>query len=455
MLLSASSGLFDSAADQVVDLGPFNPMIVAGDPNGSPTDSPANRVDSNTTTSPFAGVGSVQISANRGTYICTGTPFDIPSTLVVERTYVLTAAHCVDLNNDGKSDKKDGIKSVKFNLNLDIDAGTDKVDVSITAASWVTHPNFTGFNKPSVNDDLAVLTLGAELPPGVPIYDLATSDMAAGTTLYLVGYGRSGDGVNGYTTNASWTIKRRGENNADAFYTQDDAGALDPEAKEVFRFDFDGPTGNGTWGGSTLGNDKETTLGGGDSGGPSFVLESGSYRLAGVNTFTQGLTAPKFGSLGGGINVFPYTSWINTVTTGTSSSTSGGSGGHGGGPPPGDALGFDSWIPGPPVGDVPGLAAEAFVIGPPDLSSEVVLAAGQAENSPDVHSVGATDVSGWSLATAVDGDGESPYEAAVVWISLGTYFGAAESEASPNVAQDEPLNALDEVFDAGLLMLDR
>lgn len=304
------------------DADDFQAMIVAGE---SP-DSPALRVDANTATSPFAGVGSLQIATRRGNYICTGTPID---------TYrVLTAAHCVDINNDGVSNKKDGIKSITFNLNLDTDAGTDQVDIKRTAASWVTHPDYTGFNRPSINDDLAVITLGgAGVPASVPKYSLVTSDMVAGTThLYLVGYGRSGDGVNGYTTNASYTVKRRGENIADAFYGQDDAGRS--AANEVFRFDFDGPSGNGTFGGPTLGNDKETTLGGGDSGGPSFILLPGSdpllassYQLVGVNTFTQGSTAPKFGSLGGGINVFPYRSWI-LAPSGTSSASSGGSGGR-------------------------------------------------------------------------------------------------------------------------------
>jgi len=287
----------------------FHADIVAGDPNGSPADSPTDRIDVNSTSSPFAGVGSLQISANRGTYICTATPID--------STHVLTAGHCVDLNNDGKSDKRDGIRGITFNLNYG-----GNLTSQIPADHWNVNPNFTGFNRPSINDDLTVITLKNPLPAGVPIYALPTSDLAAGTTLYLVGYGRSGDGISGYTTDASWTVKRQGENNADAFYTQDDAGQ--PAANEVFRFDFDGPTGNGSFGGPTLGNDLETTLGGGDSGGPSFVLSGSSYTLVGVNTFTQGTNAPKFGSLGGGINVFPYLSWINSVLT--SSAIGGGAG---------------------------------------------------------------------------------------------------------------------------------
>ena len=303
----------------------FHAVIVAGDPNGSPPDSPANRVDPNLATSPFAGVGSLQINAKRGTYICTATAID--------DTHVLTAGHCIDLNNDGRSNTKDGIQSIQFHLNLDLD---NSIDLTVPALAWTPHPDFTGFNRPSINDDLAVITLGASLPAEVPRYALSATPMTANAThLYLVGYGRSGDGVSGYTTNASWTIKRHGENIVDAFYVQDDAGQ--PSANEVFQFDFDGPSGNGPLGGSTLGNARETTLGGGDSGGPSFILIDSahpelaeSYELVGVNTFTQGRTAPKFGSMGGGINVVPYRDWILGVSATSSLSSLGGTGGRGG-----------------------------------------------------------------------------------------------------------------------------
>jgi hypothetical protein len=286
----------------------FHPVIVAGDPNGSPADSPSNRVDPNTSGSPFAGVGSLQISTRRGTYICTGT--------LINSTTVLSAAHCVDINNDGRVDSKDGIKSITFIINRE-------AQTKITASSWRVHPDYTGFNKPSVNDDLSVITLSSAAPSGVPTYALYSDPLTAGTTLTMVGYGRSGDGVSGYYVSASFGVKRIGQNNADAFYGQDDSGK--PAANEVFRFDFDGPTGNGTFGGATLGNDSETTLGGGDSGGPSFVNVGGTYYLAGVNTFTQGFNAPLFGSLGGGIAVHSYIGWINGA------SPSGGDSGDGGG----------------------------------------------------------------------------------------------------------------------------
>jgi hypothetical protein len=230
-------------------------VLVAGDPTGSPADSPSNRVDANSASSPFAGVGSIDIRATRGSYICTGTP--------ISPTHILTAAYCLDINSDGRSDRRDGITGVRFYLNY----GGNLTHV-LTASSWQLHPNFTGFARPSVNDDLAVVTLSMPLPAGVPIHPIDTAGLAAGAArLTMVGYGRSGTGVGGYTVNARYSVKRHGENMVDAFYAQDDSGV--PAGNEVFRYDFDGPTGTGTWGGATLGNDRKTTLGGGDSGGPA------------------------------------------------------------------------------------------------------------------------------------------------------------------------------------------
>lgn len=299
MVLSGVTGT-DFSFDPVTEEGTFHAVIVAGE---SP-DSPTARVDSNTDKTIFDGVGSITISTSRGNYICTGTP--------ISSTHVVTAAHCVDMNSDGKSDRKDGIKSVTFNLNY----GTTYTS-RITASSWLIHPDFTGFNRPSVSDDIAILTLSQSIPSDVPQYGLFRGDLA-GKEITLVGYGQSGDGISGYTVGASYTVKRSGKNVVDAFYAQDDAGRS--AANEVFRFDFDRANGtNGPLGGPSLGNNIETTLGGGDSGGPSFVNDSGVWRLAGVNTFSQStatVSAPKFGSLGGGMSIPAYASWIDLIVGG-------------------------------------------------------------------------------------------------------------------------------------------
>ncbi|MFM2096378.1 MAG: hypothetical protein RIS70_3502 [Planctomycetota bacterium] len=303
MVLSGVTGT-DFSFDPVTEEGTFHALIVAGDPNGNPSDSPAARVDSNTDNTPFDGVGSITIAANRGNYICTGTPIDA--------THVVTAGHCVDLNSDGKSDRKDGINSITFNVNFG-----GNYSSRILASSWVTHPDFTGFNRPSINDDIAVLTLSQPIPDVVPKYQLFTGELF-GQTITMVGYGQSGDGISGYTVGASYTVKRSGQNVVDAFYAQDDGGRS--AANEVFRFDFDRANGtNGPLGGPSLGNNIETTLGGGDSGGPSFINNGTAWLLAGVNTFSQSTStasAPKFGSLGGGMSIPAYANWIGQVSGG-------------------------------------------------------------------------------------------------------------------------------------------
>jgi hypothetical protein len=292
--------------------GEFTAMMVAGE---SP-DSPNLRVDANVDTSPFGGVGSITINTRRSAYTCTGTP--------VSSIHIVTASHCIDINSDGKSNSKDGITGITFNIN---DAGT--YSSRIAATRWVTHPDYTGFNRPSVNDDIAIITLSQPIPATVPRYGLFTGNLA-GQTITMVGYGQSGDGINGYTVNASYTVKRVGQNVVDAFYAQDDTAR--PAANEVFRFDFDRANGtNGPMGGPSLGNQIETTLGGGDSGGPSFIFDGSNYLLAGVNTFSQSngtIAAPKFGSLGGGMAIPAYASWINSVVGGVATlsgaATSGG-----------------------------------------------------------------------------------------------------------------------------------
>ncbi len=63
--------------------------IIAGDPNATPPDSPANRVDPNTPDSRFAGVGSLRVNTATDGFICTAT--------AISPNHVLTAAHCLDV----------------------------------------------------------------------------------------------------------------------------------------------------------------------------------------------------------------------------------------------------------------------------------------------------------------------------------------------------------------------
>jgi hypothetical protein len=295
----ALAALVAPAFANAITLTNFQPVIVGGSASGSPPDSPANRVDANTTTSPFGGIGSLQLAVpNVGTFICSGTPIDA--------THVVTAAHCLDLvGSDGTIDLSPA--NVTFNLNFGGDLTSQ-----IAASALAIHPNYTGFNNPSINDDIALVTLGSPLPGGVPLYPLYSGTVLPGTVMTMVGYGQSGFGDVGFTVGPSFTVKRTGRNAADGFIADDEGGGFD----EVFFFDFDGPDGTTNYiGGLTLGNDIEATLGGGDSGGPSLIFNGNTWELAGVNTFlanfSGGPGAPLFGSAGGGMLISPYGTWIS------------------------------------------------------------------------------------------------------------------------------------------------
>jgi hypothetical protein len=259
---------------------------------GAPPDSPAARVDPNTATSPWAGVGSV---------IVNGRPF---SGVVVGRRHVLTAGH---VPGDPPH--------TKFQLNL----GGEAAHV-IAVAKVYRHPAFKNFDPQHPRDDLAILVLAEDVPAGVPIYPLHRGDIDPGAVLTFVGYGASGHADVGVSVGAKADVKRVGRNTADEF-GQDAFGI-----KRVFVFDFDGPGAGNLMGGEGLGNAAESSFAGGDSGSPSFLCDGGAgnqcaggrWVLAGINTFVmtaRGHSTKEntFGTLGGGMVVSAYVDWIDSV----------------------------------------------------------------------------------------------------------------------------------------------
>lgn len=277
----------------------FWPTVVGGTATGTPPDSPANRVIPNGPAGgEYGGVGSIEILQNGGAFICSGIP--------LHERFVLTAGHCFDnaMPNDGLVDPG---TTATFILN---DGGDRTSEHTVT--NIMIHPNYGGFSTSGGFDDLAIIELATPVPAGTQIHPLRRGPIESGQQIEFVGYGQSGSG-SGFTVDPAFTVKRLGHNVAD-FITNNNGVPPD----QVYFFDYDEPTGTdtGRLGGPTLGNDLEAGVGGGDSGGPTFVRdENGELRLVGTITFEWALPfiAPDrgfFGSLAGGIMLDPFIPWI-------------------------------------------------------------------------------------------------------------------------------------------------
>ena len=286
----SSMTLIRLAAGFLLSLASAMPVhaLVAGDPSGVPIDSPMRRIDANTPRSPWAGVGS--ISVNGGTY----------SGVVIGPHQILTAAHVV---------AGSAASNINFNLNIDGDLSQSFAAKSITINPGYGKQAFRGIAL----NDLAVIHLASDLPPNVPRYPLLMEPLPIGAVIALVGYGASGDGLRGITVAGQPNIKRVGSNALDMFVPPPKRF----EMPQAYLFDFDGPNVSNSLGGLSLGNALETTLGSGDSGSPAFANIDGQWMVAGINTFqlsqSQRPAAPLFGSMGGGMFVPAYATWIRTT----------------------------------------------------------------------------------------------------------------------------------------------
>ena len=301
-----------SAQASVITGGTINPLVTSG----ALPDSPAARVDANTSASPFSGVVSINIRYDGESFICSGA--------LVGKRQVVSAGHCVDTDGNGTVidiNKPGSDVRVVFNSDGDYNAVMTAVGVSMD-------PDYKGFgNCPvgvdsfCVNDDVAVITLGEDAPDSAKIYKVAVNPLNEGTKIMMVGYGTTGNGIDGFTEGPAFNIKRSGENYVDLFDGDDEMGW--GGEREVYYADFDG-NGQDTFcdffGVCTpqLANDREAGIGGGDSGGPSFVYMYGELMLVANNTFggTFGDVEGAFGSYFGGIILSAHKDYLWEATGG-------------------------------------------------------------------------------------------------------------------------------------------
>ena len=256
---------------------------------GSSPDTPEAHIDANTVASPWT--SAVSVIVNGGAY----------SGVVIAPRYVLTANHVAG-------------GQAPANVSVQINAQGTPLNLAATAITSFPSASFP-------YDDLALITLATAVPEIVEILPIYRSTPPAHQVITLVGYGWSGNGDVGATVSKSSSVKRTGNNSIDGVQTTIDSSG---RSSLFYLYDFDGPTGNGAFGGVTLGNGLETGLASGDSGSPAYATINGQRWLIGINNLVAAAPGAsaidyKFGTICGGMLLSDarFISWLTAQTQGT------------------------------------------------------------------------------------------------------------------------------------------
>lgn len=246
--------------------------------------------------------GVVLINANDGANAFIGT-----GSLLIDRTFILTAAHVVT-NNSG----------TKLSGTIDfVTAGGTQSIIYTTDDVFIVNGYDPNDDNTITPNDVALIRINGAVPSGIQGYDIYRLHDEIGQDFTMVGYGQTGDGATGEIDGSSGT-KRFGTNTFEATdnltegpaYFRNLAYDFDDgtSAENTFANDYSIPSTLGVFSGATL---VETAVGAGDSGGPAFINTSSGLTIAGI---VSGSTDDsKFGSIGSYARVSAFARAIDLI----------------------------------------------------------------------------------------------------------------------------------------------
>lgn len=251
-----------------------------------------------------------------GSYICSGT-------LLKGGQYVLTAAHCADDFN---------IMRIDFGVNNNVATATRSGAVAYVKAGWD--------GTLSTGADMAIVKLDQKVD-NIQGFNIDTNS-AIGKQVLMMGYGTTTVGNTATAPNwGEWGHGHWGMNTFDVtskVFGDAWDGSGDNTYGEEYVADYDsGTQGNNTLGivagmtgnlwTSNTGDQTESLITGGDSGGGDFVWNGSEWLVTGVHSwgwqFCEGRINPScdfstansgsWGDLMGSTAVYSNVDWINSV----------------------------------------------------------------------------------------------------------------------------------------------